>query len=73
MRMAAILDLEVKLTSKLQNKYPIVFIVFMLEEKDSSLGILPHSRLMFYGFVFFKMADGGQFVFCGFSIFSPHF
>ena len=70
MQMAAILDLKVKLTSKLWNKYPIVFIEPMLVEKDTSLVILTYSRLELRGFMIFKMADGGHFVFCGFSMFS---
>ena len=36
-RMAAILELVFKMTAKLLNKHPIVFVVFVLVEKDTSL------------------------------------
>ena len=62
-QMVAILDLEVKLTSNVKNKHFILFVVFMLVEKDTSLVFGAR------GFVFFKMPNGGHFEFCGFTIF----
>ena len=73
---AAILDLEVKLTSKLWNKYPIIFVVFMMVQKDISLVFISHLMpdllcfwLIYAGFYtdlrIFKMEDGGHLVFRG--------
>ena len=42
-------------------------------EKDTSLVFLAHPMLELCSFVFFKMANGGHFEFCGFSIFSYFF
>ena len=64
------MDLEVKLASNLKNKHSILFVVLMMIEKDTSLVFLAHPMLELYSFVFFKMANGGHFEFCGFTIFS---
>ena len=73
MRIAAILDLEVKLASNLKNKHSILFVVLMMIEKNTSLEFIAHPMLELCGVVFFKMANGGHFEFCGFSIFSYRF
>ena len=67
------MDLEVKLTSNLKNKHAILFVVFVLVEKDTSLVFLAHPMLELCSFVFFKMMNGGHFEFCGFTIFSRRF
>ena len=64
-RMVAILDFEVKMTSKLKNNHSSGFLMPKSWEKDTSFVLVAHLAPEKLHLMFFKMADSGHLGFRG--------
>ena len=62
-RMVAILDLEVNIISQLHKTHFNGFVLLELVGNDILFAFLAHLLPEIWGFMFFKMADGGHFVY----------